>query len=321
MDVILEFCQNHNGKKDVLERMLDEAAELGVKYVKLQAAYADDISFRPEFENGLEKDSQIVTIKRPYKEEYDRLKNLELSDEVLMWFVDKSNSLDMTPMITCFSRNRINQIFDCGFKSIKVASYDCASYTMIRELINKFEEIIISTGATFDNEIEHVANQLQGTNFTFLHCVTMYPTPLQHANLKRMNFLKNFTDNVGYSDHSIAGPDNILTSIIACHIGADIIEKHYTVLDQDETRDGKVSSNKSNIEEINQFSKLSHSDQRIYLDEKYPLWMDALGTEKRLLTKEELLNRAYYRGRFYNPRKDDASGQNGIFNWEETGLA
>ena len=63
MDVILEFCQNHNGKKDVLERMLDEAAELGVKYVKLQAAYADDISFRPEFENGLEKDSQIVTIK------------------------------------------------------------------------------------------------------------------------------------------------------------------------------------------------------------------------------------------------------------------
>ena len=138
--------------------------------------------------------------------------------------------------------------------------------------------------------------------------------------LKRMNFLKNFTDNVGYSDHSIAGPDNILTSIIACHISADIIEKHYTVLDQDETRDGKVSSNKSNIEQINQFSKLSHSDQRIYLDEKYPLWMDALGTEKRLLTKEELLNRAYYRGRFYS-RKDDVSGQNGIFNWEETGLA
>ena len=115
---------------------------------------------------------------------------MELSDEVLMWFVDKSNSLDMTPMITCFSRNRINQIFDCGFKSIKVASYDCASYTMIRELINKFEEIIISTGATFDNEIEHVANQLQGTNFTFLHCVTMYPTPLQHANLKKNEFFE-----------------------------------------------------------------------------------------------------------------------------------
>ena len=39
-------------------------------------------------------------------------------------------------------------ILDEGFSVVKVASYDCASYTLIRELIDSFSELIVSTGAT-----------------------------------------------------------------------------------------------------------------------------------------------------------------------------
>ena len=40
-------------------------------------------------------------------------------------------------------------------KKIKVSSFDCSSFKMIEELADtKFEEIIVSTGATYDDEIQ-----------------------------------------------------------------------------------------------------------------------------------------------------------------------
>ena len=57
------------------------------------------------------------------------------------------------PAITCFARENIDILKDLGFKTIKVASYDCGSFQLIREISDKFKNLI-STGATFDDEIE-----------------------------------------------------------------------------------------------------------------------------------------------------------------------
>ena len=54
MELILEFCQNHNGDAKTLDNMLEKAAELSVQMVKLQCAFADDLSYRPIFEVGFE---------------------------------------------------------------------------------------------------------------------------------------------------------------------------------------------------------------------------------------------------------------------------
>ena len=59
----------------------------------------------------------------------------------------------MEPAITCFTKNSVNILKDLGFKTIKVASYDCASFPLIRLLSKKFKNIIVSTGATYDDEI------------------------------------------------------------------------------------------------------------------------------------------------------------------------
>ena len=46
-----------------------------------------------------------------------------------------------------------------------------------------------------------------------------------------------------------------------------------------------------------------------------------IGKSKRSLTKEELLNRDYYRGRFGSPRQSLPNKfSNMILNWEETPL-
>ena len=184
---------------------------------------------------------------------------------------------------------------------------------MIKVLAENFDELVVSTGATYDYEIEDTAKYLNSINknFSFLHCVTIYPTPLKDMNLKRMDYLKNYTQSVGLSDHSLVARDGIKASIAAIYLGAGVIERHFTVLPENETRDGRVSIRKEHVKELVYFSKLSDYERLEYIKKNVPEFEIMIGTEKRELTKEELLNRAYYRGRFCNKI-------NGIqkFNWE-----
>ena len=216
-------------------------------------------------------------------------------------------------MTTCFSRNRIDDLYNLGFKYIKVASYDCGSFQMIRELSKKFKHMIISTGATFDSEIIKTNEILKKKNidYSFLHCVTLYPTPLSNLHLSRIKYLSNITKKIGYSDHSKSGDDkSLLSSKASIYHGAKIIEKHMTVLDNSMTKDGAVSIRPEQISELKDFSSLSKEKQKMFLNN---FKFDFKGNFKRELSAEELQNREYYRGRFasYSKRKRF------IYNWEE----
>lgn len=317
---IAELCQNHNGKFKNIEKMLSDCAYNGAKVVKLQNIFAKDLAFRPEFENGLTVNRKILCIKRPYKSEFDRLKKLEINYQNLKKFVKLCEKNKVEPAITCFTKNSVNILKDLGFKTIKVASYDCASFPLIRLLSKKFKNIIVSTGATYDDEIVKTANILKKNknNFSFLHCVTIYPTPYNNLNLARINYLKKFTNNVGYSDHSL-GINNSknLASLYAIYFGAKSIERHMTILDKDKTKDGKVSIEPRDIQELIKFSKLSKKNQKKYLKENYPINMKKIiGKKNRNLSHEEVLNRSYYRGRFVSHDKSNPSRL--IYNWEES---
>ena len=131
-----------------------------------------------------------------------------------------------------------------------------------KELKELFENLIISTGATFDSEIELTSKILDNHNFSFLHCVTIYPTPMEKLNLARMNYLRRFSKKVGFSDHSLVSRDKLIASKIAIMFGADIIERHFTILPENETRDGPVSINPKQLKELSDFSKMSKDDQK-----------------------------------------------------------
>jgi N,N'-diacetyllegionaminate synthase len=316
MKLIAEFCQNHNGNFNILKQMIHDAAEGGATHGKIQTIYADDLSFRKEFETGsVDRNGQITCIKRAYQTEYDRLRALELTREQHRLFIEECQKFSIIPLTTVFNITRIAELKDLGWKTVKVASYDCASLPLIQELANYFEELIISTGATYDHEIETTAQYLNNRKhrFTFLHCVTIYPTPLYEMNLKRMNYLRNFTSSIGLSEHSLVGKDGVNASLAAIYFGADTIERHFTVLPEDETRDGRVSIRKVHLQQLRDFEKLSKEDQKSYLEEKVPMYEKTLGSAKRELSHEELLNRAYYRGRFCNKIKEKQ-----IYNWEDS---
>lgn len=321
MKFIAELCQNHNGSFDTVRRMVDAAAEGGASHVKIQHIYVRNLVFRPEFEEGLKRDGKIVCIKRPWRQEYDRLKELELSEEECARFVEYAKSVGLIPVTTCFARGDIDSIAQQGFSMVKVASYDCASFPMLRELASRFDHLYVSTGATFDDELEFAARILRehAKGFSFLHCVTEYPTPLEAMNLARITWLKRFADEVGFSDHSLVSRDGVIAAKAAIYFGAQVLERHFTISSPESTKDGPVSITKNQLQDLIKFAQLSKEDQIIHLNEIHPRWERMRGESNRWLSSQELLNRDYYRGRFASPRRIGAHRlAEMICNWEET---
>lgn len=322
--LIAELCQNHNGDFARVKEMVDAAVEAGATHVKIQHIHVRNLTFRPQFEGGSEFNGKQMSIKRPFEPEYNRLKGLELSKSESKQFVDYVKSKGAVPMTTCFSRDSIQDLIDEGYESVKVASYDCASYQLLRELAANFKEVIVSTGATFNNEVEKASAILKesGVDYSMLHCVTIYPTPLSEMHLAKMDWLKGFSETVGFSDHSLVERDGVLASKAAIAAGAEVIERHFTILEKDETKDGPVSIKPHHMRELADFAVLSNEEQAAEMEAALPNWKTELrGDVNRKLSDAELLNREYYRGRFASPRIDGINDSKYmIFNWEETAV-
>lgn len=313
ISLIAECCQNHNGDKNILEKMIDEAANNGADYVKIQAIRSKELSFRERFEFGeTDINGKIKTIKRPYKSEFERLSKLDLSLDDEHWFVEKCKESGVKSMTTVFTRDSVSQVKEMGYDAIKIASYDCASIPLLEDVKKNWNKIFVSTGATYDNEIEKAVEVLKDTDFELLHCVTIYPTPLEKLHLNRIKFLKNFTNKIGYSDHSKPSSTDLWASKIALAMGASNIERHYTILGENETKDGPVSITPSMLLELRNFANLDNSDQWSIIKNDFPNWEITLGNSNRELSHDELLNRDYYRGRFANIKNGKIK-----YNWEK----
>ena len=185
-----------------------------------------------------------------------------------------------------------------------MASYDCASYPLLRDLMKHSDHLYISTGATYDEEVEKAAQVLGQHSYTFLQCVTIYPTPLEALNLWRMEFLRQFTPRVGFSDHSLVARDGLKASLVALWLGADVVEHHFTLLPSDATKDGPVSINPEQLKTLVSFAHMPQEDLKRVVQEQVGDHRFMLGTARRKLSPPEELNRDYYRGRFASRVRD-----------------
>jgi len=80
-----------------------------------------------------------------------------------------------------------------------------------------------------------------------LHCTTNYPCPINEVNLKSMQTIqKEFNCIVGYSDHTT----DRLVPIIATAMGANLIEKHFTIDKNLKGPDHKASLEKRELTEM-----------------------------------------------------------------------
>lgn len=322
--IIAELCQNHNGDPGLFREMTEAAAACGATHVKMQHIFSEELSYRPQFEGGSVANGKQRCIQRPYLPEFERLRKLDLDEQSGAEFVRHCRKLDVVPMTTCFTRSRIPLIRSAGFEVVKIASQDLASYPMVRELAEVFNEIIISTGGSEDEEIKQSAAILHtsGKPFTLLHCVMIYPTSLEDLCLSKMEKLRLLAPSVGFSDHTLVSQNGILASKAALFLGASAIERHFTILEADESKDGPVSINPEQLQELASFAELDKIEQEKVLESEYPDWRSViLGDPDRPLSPTERLNRDYYRGRFASRIPGPSSVGEVIYNWEESTLS
>lgn len=315
--IIVEVCQNHKGDRAILARMVEAAAENGADFVKMQSIFSEDLTRRPQFEEGETlPDGTIRAIKRPYAPEKERLSKLDLSLNDHRFFIDECNKRGVVPLTTIFARRRIPEVAALPWtgRVVKVASYDCPSTPFLKELCDHFDHLIVSTGASYDDEIERAAELVKGRGkkLTLLHCVTSYPNTLPMAHLARMEWLRTLAPEVGWSDHTRVAQDGLRAAKAALTLGADVVERHFTILPESETKDGPVSIMSAMLRELSNFRNLSLAEQKRVLDAEYPNWRkEVLGETHRELSHTEKLNRDYYRGRFASRRPDGSYFYNG----------
>lgn len=310
--IIAEICQNHMGDKKLLDEMVSAASDAGANYCKIQSLQSKDLTHRKRFDDGLIEGGKIKVIKRPYKNEIKRLKPLDLNDDDHFFFIELCKKYNIEPLTTIFSRNRLKFLEKLKMKAIKVASFDCASFELLKDLSkSKFKTIYVSTGATFDSEILQAKQILKNKNLTLLHCISIYPTTPNVANMNRINFLRKINDKVGFSDHSNPDKYGNILALVALSMDVNVIERHFTILEKEKTKDGVVSVNFNQLKKLVNLSKESKSDLKQRL-KKIKNIKSIRGQEKRDLTQVELLNRDYYQGRFASKVNNKF-----IYNWQK----
>ena len=115
----------------------------------------------------------------------------------------------------------------------KISSSDLSNLPFIRYIGSKGKPVYISVGAAYLSEIDEAIRALKESkckDIVILHCVLSYPTKPDDANLRVIQTLKrDFPDvRVGFSDH-VAPDDTMMTLAAAYLLGAEVIEKHFTL--------------------------------------------------------------------------------------------
>ena len=115
----------------------------------------------------------------------------------------------------------------------KISSSDLSNLPFIRHIGAKGKPVVLSVGAAYLSEVDEAVRTLKDAgcrDITILHCVLSYPTAPENANLRIIETLKkDFPDvHVGFSDH-VAPDDTMMTLAAAYMLGAEVIEKHFTL--------------------------------------------------------------------------------------------
>ena len=219
--IIAEIGANHNGDMGLAKEMIWAASENGADYAKFQSWQASKIPPGPWDTN--EPFFQFKNKRHFYE-------SAQLTNEQHYILIEECKKANIKFLTTCFDRERVDFLSSLPLDTIKVASCDATSKTMLTELSEKFDNLIVSTGMTSFDEIQSLNNHLVdlNTNFTLLHCIAMYPTPLEKVNPERFEKIKSIVGNqgnVGISDHSLG----TTWPILAVMLGATCIEKHFTI--------------------------------------------------------------------------------------------
>ncbi len=224
--IIAEAGVNHNGNIDIACQLVDIAANAGADAVKFQTFQAEALASVSASKAAYQ---QLLTDSGETQQQM--LKRLELSKDDHVRLIQHCRQRHIQFLSTPFDMPSIALLAELGVSPIKIASGEITNLPYLRAIGKLKREVILSSGLSTLEEIGDALEILEASgtprkNITVLHANTAYPTPVEDINLKAMLSIQNaYGVKVGYSDHSLG----ITTPIAAVALGAQIIEKHFTI--------------------------------------------------------------------------------------------
>lgn len=235
--IIAEAGVNHNGDKNLALRLCDAAKAAGVDAVKFQTWKTEKIVTK----SAALAEYQENNISDKGASQFEMLKQLELSYNEFVEVRDYCNQIGIQFLSTPDTEEDMDFLLGLGIPVLKIGSGEVTNIPFLRAIGKRHQKVILSTGMSTLSDVEKAYNSLLESGakeVSLLHCTTNYPCPYDEVNLQAMQTLKAaFKCQVGYSDHTMG----IEVPIAAVAMGAEIIEKHFTLDKNMEGPDHKAS--------------------------------------------------------------------------------
>jgi len=222
--VIAEAGVNHNGSLDLALQLVNAAKASGADAVKFQTFRADQLATRSAHKAPYQERTTT-----PSESQFEMLQRLQLDAVAHRRLIDHCLDVGIQFLSSPFDTESADLLATMNVPLYKVPSGEITNLPFLQHLARKGKPLILSTGMSTLGEVEEAVHVLQTagtTQLTLLHCVTEYPAPYAEVNLRAMQTLKStFGLPVGYSDHT----SGIEIAIAAVALGAEVIEKHFTL--------------------------------------------------------------------------------------------
>jgi N-acetylneuraminate synthase len=216
--IVAEIGINHNGDIEIAKKLIDAAEAAGCNAVKFQKRTVEVVYSDEELKKPRES---------PFGETNGDLKyGLEFGLEEYREIDRYCREVGVYWFASCWDEQSLDFIEQFNVPCYKIASASLTDDGLLLATRSKGRPIILSTGMSSLDQIDHAVDVLGKKDLIILHTCSTYPADYDELNLKTIPFLKErYQLPIGYSGHETGLP----SSVAAVAIGACVLERHITL--------------------------------------------------------------------------------------------
>ncbi len=220
--IVAEIGSSHGADLGRARELIAAAKESGAHCAKFQYVIADEI---------IHPKTGLVPLPGGDIALFDAFRRLERPPSFYEKLIEACQEAGIDFLCSPFGLESASRLMGMGVKALKIASPELNHYPLLSFAAECGLPVVLSTGVSLLSDIEEALSYFPQGRAMLLHCVTSYPAPPEHYNLRLLPALSClFGVEMGISDHSL---DPVLLPLLAYSMGAVIIEKHFCL-----SRDG-----------------------------------------------------------------------------------